>query len=627
MRPTAPHREGSSRALDGPSVRLHPRRLDIEGACCQTLVVTGYPREAGPGWAQPLLSYPGRVDVALHIDPVPAPLAATRLRRRRARLESAGRLDAEGGRVEDPHQAAAAHDATELATRVATGQARLFRVSFYLTVHARTVEHLEAEVANLRALAAGLLVDTHPATFRPLHGWLSTLPLATDALAQARTMDTDAIAAALPFASPDLEAELASTSVVYGENIHSGTLVHWDRFSPDLDNHNMVVLARSGAGKSYTAKLELLRSLLVGIEAAVIDPEDEYTRLCSAVGGTRIPLGTPEGRINPFDLPPGDERALSHRCLFAHTLIAAMVGDLGPQEAAALDRAVVTAYARAGITRDPATWNRPAPLLAEVVTALGEDDEQAGTHLAVKLGRYVTGPAATLFDGPTTAPTSTHLTVYTLRHLPEEVRTVGMLLALDRIWNRIDTEEARPRTITVDEGWVLLQNPIGARYLYKLAKAGRKRWCGLTLITQDVGDVLATDLGRAIVANAATSLLLRQAPQNLDALAEAFGLSHGERQIVSTASRGQALLLSGERRAGVCALASPAEDELVTSAPAEVATSADDHATGAHRSAADGTGAIEPPGDGPRTTTDPDTARGDEHAGEDSDDAAEQRGW
>ncbi|GAB3455331.1 hypothetical protein GCM10027570_35910 [Streptomonospora sediminis] len=627
MKPKRRQPRSGSRVPEGPAVRVHPRRLDIEHGCCQTLVVTGYPREAGPGWAQPLLSYPGRVDVALHVDPVPAPLAATRLRRRRARLESATRMDAEGGRVEDPHQAVAAHDAAELATRVATGQARLFRVSFYLTVHARTPEELEAETANLRALAAGLLIDTHPATFRPLHGWISTLPLATDALAQARTMDTDAIAAALPFASPDLEARLGPTSVVYGENIHSGTLVHWDRFAADLDNHNMVVLARSGAGKSYTAKLELLRSLLVGIEAAVIDPEDEYARLCSGVGGTRIPLGTAQGRINPFDLPPGDENALSNRCLFAHTLIAAMVGDLDAEEAAALDRAVLTAYARAGITRDPATWHRRPPLLADVVGALAEDEDQAGPHLAGTLRRFATGSAAALFDGPTTAPTSTHLTVYALRHLPEEVRTVGVLLALDRIWNRIETAPARPRTITVDEGWVLLQNAVGARYLYKLAKAGRKRWCGLTLITQDVGDVLATELGRAIVANAATSLLLRQAPQNLDALSDAFGLSHGERQIVSAASRGQALLLSGERRAGVRALASPTEHDLVTSDPSEAVTSDDEADPGPDPATVDAPDEYAFETTGHHASAAPGTAGGGEPDDEDGDGTAGERGW
>ncbi|MFC7742079.1 VirB4 family type IV secretion system protein [Nocardiopsis composta] len=522
------------------------------------------------GWAQPLLSHPGLVDAALHIDPVPAPVAAERLRRRRVRLESAWRADAGRGRVEDPHQAAAAEDAAELAERVATGRSRLFRLSFYLTVHAPTPTELEARVADLRALASGLLVDTAPATWRALHGWISTLPLGTDALGAGRTVDTDAIAAAIPFASPDLAPVLGRTAVVYGENTHSGGLVLWDRFSGGLDNHNAVYLARSGAGKSYTAKLELLRSLMAGVQAAVIDPEDEYAALCEAVGGTRIPLGA-GGRINPFDIPTNSPEGFTDRCLFAHTLIAAMAGELAPTEAAAVDRAVLTAYARAGITRDPATWKRPAPLLTGVAAALEEDEDPAGAALAAKLERFTSGSAAVLFDGPTTATTEAHLSVVSLRRLPEEARTLGMLIALDRIWTTVEHTEPRPRLITVDEGWVLLGNPVGARYLYKLAKAGRKRWTGLTVITQDVGDVLATDLGKAVVANAATTVLLRQAPQNLDAVAEAFQLSEGERHLIASAGRGQALLVSGEQRAGLSALASPAEHRLITTDPAELA--------------------------------------------------------
>ncbi|NYI98251.1 type IV secretory pathway VirB4 component [Streptomonospora nanhaiensis] len=603
-------RHTGSIGLSGPTIRVLPRRLDVEGGCCQTLVVTGYPREVGPGWAQPLLTYPGRVDAALHVAPVPAPVAATRLRRRRARLESAWRLDAEHGRTEDPHQAAAAGDAAELAARVAIGQARLFRVSFYLTVHARTPDELEAEVANLRALAAGLLVDTHPATFRALHGWLSTLPLATDALGQARTMDTDAIAAVMPFASPDIEEDLGATSVVYGENVHSGGLVHFDRFARGQDNYNMVVLARSGAGKSYLAKLEVLRCLMVGVEAAVIDPEDEYAALCTALGGARIPLGTEEGRLNPFDLSQeaggrSGLNALAQRVLFAHTLAAAMVGDLDADHAAALDRAVISAYAEHGITRDPATWDREPPLMEDVVAALDDDEEPAGPGLAARLRCYTTGSAAALFNGPTTAPTTTHLTVFALRHLPEEVRTVGVLLALDRIWRHLETAPPHPRTITVDEAWVLLHNPVAARYLYKLAKAGRKRWCGLTLITQDVGDLLGSDLGRAVAANAATCLLLRQAPQNLDMVVEAFGLSEGEQQVVATAARGQALLVSGQRRAAVRALASPWEHRLITTDPAEAAEEAPygkspdkEHFTEGHEDAA-GSGAWDEEGHDP----------------------------
>ncbi|WP_239648629.1 VirB4 family type IV secretion system protein [Nocardiopsis chromatogenes] len=591
-------RNTGSPRLGGPSVEVGRRSLRLEDGLCQTLIVTGYPRDVRPGWAQPLLNHPGVIDAALHIDPVPAPLASTRLRRRRTRLESAWRTDAAHGRVEDPHQAAAAGDAAELAERVATGQSRLYRLAVYLTVHARTEDDLHARITDLRALAAGLLVGTAPATWRALHGWTSTLPLGADALQAGRSVDTDAVAAMIPFASPDPAPELGPTAVVYGENTHSQGLVLWDRFGGGLDNHNAVYLAASGAGKSYAAKLELLRSLMVGVQAAVIDPEDEYAALCESVGGTRIALGA-EGRINPFDIPEGAKDGFTGRCLFAHTLTAAMVGALSAEEAAALDRAVITAYTCAGITRDPATWDRPAPLLRDVVQALEDDDEPEGAGLAAKVARYTTGSAAPLFDGPTTADASAeHLTVFSLRHLPEEARTIGMLLALDRTWNTVEHGDPMPRLITVDEGWVLLGNPVGAHYLYKLAKAGRKRWCGLTVITQDVGDVLATDLGKAVVANAATAVLGRQAAQNLDAVAGAFELSEGEKHMVATAGRGQALLVGESHRAGFHPFASPTEHALITTDPAELA-------------AMDDNGGTEAPGG----------------FGTDIDDELEERGW
>jgi type IV secretory pathway VirB4 component len=333
------------------------RHLQVEGGVCQTLAVIGFPREVSAGWAEPLLTYPGQIDIAFHLVPVPAPRAATQLRKRRARLESAHRTSTAQGRVEDPRQATAAMDAAEIADRIATGQGRLFQVAVYITVHAPTLETLEAELQQLKALCASLLVDAVPTTFRPLQGWVSTLPLGTDLVGMGRSMDTDAASTLLPFTSPELVADLGETTVVYGTNTHSSGVVAWDRFCGSLDNHNSVILARSGAGKSYLAKLEVLRSLLVGVEVAVIDPEGEYCRLAEAVGGTTIRLGTREGRLNPFTLATADTdpQGFTSRALFLHTLIASMVGELSSTEKAVLDRAIITPYAEAGITRDPAS--------------------------------------------------------------------------------------------------------------------------------------------------------------------------------------------------------------------------------------------------------------------------------
>jgi type IV secretory pathway VirB4 component len=567
--------EGSAAlGIGPPAIQIQPRRLDLGDGACASLVVTGYPREVGPGWLEPLLTYPGRLDVALHIDPIPPQIAAIRLRRQLARLEAGTRSDLEHLRLVDFEADAAADDAHELAARLARGQGRLFRVGLSLTIHARTEAELEEEVSRVRALAAALLIDAKPATFRALQGWITTLPLGVDQLGMRRTFDTSALASAFPFTSPDLHATLADHTVLYGVNSGSSSLVMWDRFAQD--NHNSVTLARSGAGKSYLAKLDILRSLYTGVEVCVIDPENEYARLADAVGGAHIALGADGVRLNPFDLPAGARRssdALTRRALFIHTLIAVLAEEpLDPATRAALDRGIVAAYHAAGLTADPRTWTRKPPVLADLTRALQADDDPHAGELAARLAPYVSGTWRGLFDGPTTTRPDSHLIVFCLRDLPDELKTVGTLLSLDAIWRRVsDPHNRRPRLVVVDEGWLLMRQPEGARFLYRMAKSARKYWAGLSVITQDAADVLGSDLGQAVVANAATQILLRQAPQALDQIAEAFALTDGERQILASARRGQGLLAAGADRVAFDVVSSPAENLLATTDPALLA--------------------------------------------------------
>jgi hypothetical protein len=601
-----------------------------------TLVVTGYPRDVHAGWLTPFTHYPGRLDVCLHITPIDPATAASRLRRQLARLESGRRSDTEHGRLPDPHTDAATEDAYALADRVARGEGRLFQVGLSLTVHAPSPTELAERVADIRALAASMLIDAHPTPYRALHGWVTGLPLGLDKLGQHRTFDTDALAAAFPFASPELPApdpthstdatdttDVAGTAdsaafdpafgaaaapaggVLYGDNLGSRSLVFWDRFA--CDNYNSVILGRSGAGKSYLVKLELLRSLYRGVEAHVIDPEDEYTRLAHAVGGAVVTPGAPAVHVNPFDLPitvRGGRRtaprdALIRRALFLHTFLTVLLGEpLTATDRAVLDAAITDTYTAAGITVHPSTWGHPAPLLADLRATLtatansaahdatdrdrgdGGDPgtgptgtmKAAAARLAALLHPFTDGAFADLFARPTSTSPDSHLVVWSLRELPEPLRPVGTLLALDAIWTRVtDPADRRPRLVVVDEAWLLLQQPAGAQFLLRAAKSGRKHWAGLTVATQDTADVLGTDLGRALVTNAATQILLRQAPQAIDAVVDTFGLSDGERAFLLSADRGHALLAAGAHRVGFQAVAADAEHQLITTDPAELA--------------------------------------------------------
>jgi len=355
-------------------------------------------------------------------------------------------------------------------------------------------------------------------------------------------------------------------------------VVVWDRWAQD--NYNAVILARSGAGKSYLAKLDLLHNLYLGVEARVIDPEDEYLALAEAVGGTIIRPGAPGVRINPLDLNPGDgEDALYRRTQFMQTFVAVATsgggadgGVLSPDEAAALDDAVLAAYRANGITTDPRTWRRPAPLLADVVSELPKFGA-AGRSVAARLRPYVAGSFKTLFDGPTTTTPDGHLVVYAIKELADELKPVGTLLALDAIWRTVSTSPVDLRQLVlVDEAWRLLTAGLGAKFLLNLAKGARKYGSGLTVVTQDAADVLSTDTGRAVVSNAATQILLHQAPQAIDRVAEAFDLTDGKRAFLLSAGRGDALLACGTARVAFHSLASDIEANYVVTGPAAART-------------------------------------------------------
>ncbi|EHR48349.1 protein of unknown function DUF87 [Saccharomonospora marina XMU15] len=586
-RPAAHHRAA---AFTPDALSVGARHLEVGNEWVSSFAVTGFPREVHPGWLAPLLTYPGRLDVALHVEPIDPATAAARLKKQLAKLESGRRHTAEHGRLHDPQVEAATEDAYDLSSRVARGEGKLFRVGLYLTIHAPSERALADEVAALRSLAASLLLDAKHTTYRSLQGWVSTLPMGLDLIGMRRTFDTSALSAAFPFTSPDLPAAdptsvAAPSGVLYGYNVGSQGLVHWDRFGEGMHNHNSVILGRSGAGKSYLVKLELLRSLYRGIEIAVVDPEDEYARLAAAVGGTYVHLGARDVRLNPFDLPihtradgrrTAPKDALVRRSLFLHTVIAVLVGsELEAAERAALDRGIAATYQSVGITADARTWTRPSPTLRTLrdqLATAGQAGDRAAAELAARLHPFVEGAFKQLFDGPTTTNPEGHLVVFSLRDLPDELKAIGTLLTLDAVWRRVSNPAIRrPRLVVVDEAWLLMKEKSGAEFLFRMAKASRKHWAGLTVATQDTADVLGNDLGKAVVANAATQVLLRQASQAIDEITQTFDLSAGERQFLLSADRGQGLLSAGTQRVAFQSIASPTEHYLVTSNPAELA--------------------------------------------------------
>jgi type IV secretory pathway VirB4 component len=553
-----------SESLLGPAaLELRADRVRVGQRWQRTLAIRGYPREVGYGWLAPLLQAAAELELSLHVEPFPAELAAQRLQKQRARFESTRRIEQERGSLADLGVAAAAEDAHQLANRLARGESRLFRASLYLSVSADSEAELEQACARVRALCAAQLLSCVPTTFRPLDGWLSTLPLGLDRLRLRRTFDSEALAASFPFAAA--EPPLEQNGCFYGLAA-SGAPVVFDRFAQD--NYNGVVLARSGAGKSYLAKLEALRLLYQGVQVFILDPEDEYRRLCQSVGGAYLPLAGPDAvSINPLDLPPGaDQAAVTERIVFLTELVELLTGGLTGGEHAALDRAAHTMYANANAERVLAT-----PLLRDLAREL-EAQGRDGKRIAERLSPYTVGSHSQLFAYPTSVHPSGQLVCFSLRGLHDRLKPAALLVCLDAIWRALDGTP-RKRCVLVDEAWLVMREPAGASFLHRLAKSARKRWCGLTTITQDAGDLLATELGQAVVANAASHVLLRQAPQTIDRVADAFHLTDGERRYLLSCPRGHGLFVVGDARFPLRVLASPAEHPLITSDPAELAAS------------------------------------------------------
>ena len=556
---------------------LEERRdyLALDGELSRVLALHDYPRHVSPDWLGRLVDSDEPLDLSLHLEPLDSGEAISHLTHRLVALQSSRLLDARGGRIAPAEREVAYEDAARLRDALERGDERVFSTSLYLRLRGRSHQELERATERARATLTGMMAGARPALYEMLPGLLSCLPAGQDHLGRRRNLDTSSVATMIPFSSSQLTVE---RGLLYGENAHNGSLVIFDPFAADQENANKVVFAKSGAGKSFACKVEALRALLLGIEYYVIDPEGEYGRICEAVGGQTLHLsGSSPHAINPLDLPAraaGDEAgdALAARVLALGGLLGLMLQEpgsrLGRAERGVLDAALYECYRRAGITADPATHGRPAPLLRDLLLVLRERGEPHG--LAERLARYAEGSLGRLFSEPTTASLDRPFVVFNVEGLEEELRPLATYLIADHIWERV-RGDPRPRVLLVDEAWSLMRHPEGARFLAELARRARKRWLGLTTVTQDVGDFLGSTEGHTVLANSSVQLLMRQDSSTIGVVEETFGLSEGERAFLLAARRGEGLFLARGNHIALRIEASPYEYELATSDPAELA--------------------------------------------------------
>lgn len=548
----------------------------------RTIYVYGYPRQIYTGWLSPIINIDEVIDVSMFVYPVESQVVLNNLRKKVGQLEASISINAEKGKVRDPGLEAAIQDAEELRDQLQVGAERFFRFGLYITMYADSLDELQFIQHKIETILGQQLVFSKVASSQMEQSLNSTVPQMSDQLQIRHNMNTGAVSTSFPFTSADLSQE---KGVLYGINMHNNGLVIFDRFS--LENANMVVFAKSGAGKSFTVKLEALRSMMMGTEIIIIDPENEYQRLCEAVGGSYIHLSlSSETRINPFDLPrviESDEAqdALRANLITLHGLLRLMLGGaqsigssgitlpaLNPVEESDLDQALIDTYARAGITSDPLTHNSPPPTISDLYETLLHMGG-TGPQLAQRLRKYTTGTFAGIFSQQSNVNINNDMVVFSIRDLEDELRPVAMYIVLSYIWNKTRTDQKK-RLLIVDEAWQLMKYDDSANFLFSLAKRARKYYLGMTTITQDVEDFMGSKMGRAIVANASMQLLLKQSTSAVDVLAEVFKLTDEEKKRLSQFPVGQGLFFAGPNHVHIQVIASPTETQLITTNPQQL---------------------------------------------------------
>ncbi len=556
---------------------IAPSSLEIESShfrlgtlYAQTFYVYGYPRQIFTGWLSPIVNMDEEIDVSMFIYPVASQVVLENLRKKVGQLEAGLQIDAEKGRVRDPAKQAAIIDAEELRDSLQVGEERFFRFGLYLTIYAKSLEELEFIQHKVETILGQQLVYSKPATVQMEQGFNSTIPQFTDQLQIRRNMNTGALATSFPFTSADLTQD---SGILYGINMHNNGLVIFDRFS--LENANMVVFAKSGAGKSFTVKLGALRSMMMGTEVIIIDPENEYEKLCNAVGGSYVRMSLSSStRINPFDLPrvidkEDADNALRANLITLHGLMRLMMGgSLGPAQEADLDQALIDTYARAGITGDPLTHQTPPPTIGDLYETLLHM-QGSGPAMAQLLRKYTTGTFAGIFSQQSNVDINNAMVVFNIRDLEDELRPVAMYIILNHIWNKTKSDRKK-RELIVDEAWQLLKYPDSANFMFSLAKRARKYYLGLTTISQDVEDMMSSQMGRAIVSNSSMQILLKQSPSAVDVLSAVFKLTGEEKKRLSQFPIGQGLLFAGQNHVHIQIVPSPTEASLITTNPEEI---------------------------------------------------------
>ncbi len=544
--------------------------LKIGDYYTKTIFIFTYPRFVASGWFSSIINLPAMIDISIFMHPMDTALALRNLRKKVAQIESEMNEKEAKGIVRDPVLETAHDDVETLRDALQQARERLFEVGVYITLYGGSEKELKTLEETVVNALESKLVYAKPALFRQTEGFASVLPLGDDKLAVRTPLNTGPASSLFPFVSPDLSSE---NGILYGINLNNNSLIIFDRFS--LENANVVIFAKSGSGKSYAAKLQILRSMMMGTDVLVIDPENEYQNLANAIGGSYFKISlTSESHINPFDIPiipEGEEPAdvFKSHVLNLTGLVKIMLGKITPEEEAKLDRAITETYASRDITADNfgSLKELNPPLLGDLQTIL--QNTEGGSGMAARLAKYVNGSYSGFTNAPTNVDIKNRLIVFSIRDLEEELRPIAMYIILNFVWNLIRAQ-LKQRIMIVDEAWLMMKYKDSAQFLFGLVKRARKYYLGVMTINQDVEDFLKSEYGQPIITNSSIQLLLKQSPTSIDVVAKAFGLTEGEKAFLLEAAVGEGLFFAGLKHVAIKIIASYTEDQIITTNPEQM---------------------------------------------------------
>ncbi|MDO8466988.1 MAG: ATP-binding protein, partial [bacterium] len=550
------------------AAEVNSNYVKIGGKFAKTLFIFTYPRFLATGWFAPIINMPDLLDISIFVHPVDTALALKNLRKKTAQIQAELQEQESKGMVRNPMLETAFQDIESLRDSLQQGQEHLFNVGVYMTLYGDTIEDLNKLESKISYQLESKLIYAKPATFQQIDGITSTFPLGTDHLLIHTPLNSGPVSSFFPFVSANLTSD---EGLLYGVNRNNNTLIIFDRFS--LENANLVVFAKSGAGKSYATKLEALRLLMTGTDVLIIDPENEYESMAKTVGGSffKISLAS-DNHINPFDIPIVPEGENPADVLKSHIvnlagLLKIMLGEINTEEESLLDQAISETYAAFDIVAGKDFSKATPPLLENLQTVL--ENMQGGRKIAERLYRFTKGSYAGFTNHATNIDIRNRLIVFSIRDLEDELRPIAIYIILNFIWNLIRAE-LKKRVMIIDEAWWMMKYKDGASFLFGLVKRARKYFLGITTITQDVEDFVNSPYGRPIVTNSSLQLLLKQSPAMIDLVAKTFSLTETEKSLLLEANVGQGLFFAGPNHVAIQIIASYTEDQVITTKPEQL---------------------------------------------------------